>query len=56
MAIKIALAAIKDKDDKVIETKKVDINEFESALKAEEPDPADYGIWVQLLLEYVLCA
>lgn len=39
-------AAIKDKDDEVIETKKVDINEFESALKAEEPDPADYGIWV----------
>lgn len=37
---------IKDDDGNVTDKAKVNINEFKKAIKFEEPDPADYGIWV----------
>ncbi|MDO4288579.1 MAG: ferrous iron transport protein B [Eubacterium sp.] len=39
-------AEIEDEDGNVVETIPVGINEFTEAVEAEEPDPADYGVWV----------
>lgn len=41
-----ATAEITDDNDTVIETLPVSLTDFEAALGAEEPDPADYGVWV----------
>lgn len=41
-----AEAEIENEDGEIEETIPVDIAEFESALSIEEPDPADYGVWV----------
>ena len=42
-----AEAEIEDEDGNVTETIPVTIQVFETALKAEEPDPANFGVWVQ---------
>lgn len=42
----VADVDITDEDDEVIDTVSVDVNDFEEALEMEEPDPADYGVWV----------
>lgn len=41
-----AVAEIENEDGEVEETIPVDVAEFETALGAEEPDPADFGVWV----------
>lgn len=41
-----AMAEIENEDGEVEETIPVDIAEFETALGEEEPDPADFGIWI----------
>lgn len=41
-----ATAEIENEDGEVEETYPVSAAEFEKALEAEEPDPADYGVWV----------
>lgn len=33
-------------DDEIVDTVSVNVAAFEKAITAEEPDPADYGIWV----------
>ena len=33
-------------DDKVVETASVDASAFKEAISVEEPDPAEYGVWV----------
>lgn len=42
-----AEAEIEDEDGNITETIPVTIQGFETALKAEEPDPASFGVWVQ---------
>lgn len=39
-------AEITDEDGELKETIPISADEFETALSAEEPDPADFGIWV----------
>ncbi len=39
-------AEILNEDGEVEETVPVTLADFESAIEAEEPDPADYGIWI----------
>jgi len=41
-----AAVEIEDEDGNITETINVDSASFEQALEAEEPDPADYGIWI----------
>lgn len=41
-----AVAEIENEDGEVEETYDVAIADFEEALGVEEPDPADYGVWV----------
>ncbi|MCD7903989.1 MAG: ferrous iron transport protein B [Clostridiales bacterium] len=41
-----AVAEIENEDGEIEETIDVDIAEFEAALAAEEPDPADFGIFI----------
>ncbi|MDR1589384.1 MAG: ferrous iron transporter B [Oscillospiraceae bacterium] len=41
-----AEADIEDEDGNVIETLPVALADFETALDAQEPDPADFGVWV----------
>ncbi len=41
-----ATAEIEDEDGNIVETVPVDYAAFESALEAEEPDMADYGVFV----------
>ena len=41
-----AEAEIEDEDGTVVETLPVALADFEAALSAEEPDPAEYGTWV----------
>ena len=40
-------ADIEDEEGEVTETIPVDKTEFEKALEVEEPDPADYGVWIK---------
>lgn len=52
-----AEAKIEDEDGNVAEIIPVTIQDFETALKAEEPDPASFGVWVQgipVLMENLL--
>ncbi|WP_195270840.1 ferrous iron transporter B [Eubacterium sp. 1001713B170207_170306_E7] len=56
-------AEITDEEGEVVETVPVTVNDFTEAAAAEEPDPADYGVWVPGLpvligngLEAVGCA
>ncbi len=52
-----AEAKIEDEDGNVVEIIPVAIQDFETALKAEEPDPASFGVWVQgipVLMENLL--
>ena len=42
----IATAEVKDDDGEVEETFPVTSEDFAAALEAEEPDPAEYGVWV----------
>lgn len=52
-----AEAKIEDEDGNVAEIIPVTIKDFETALKAEEPDPASFGVWVQgipVLIENLL--
>ncbi|MCL1865033.1 MAG: ferrous iron transport protein B [Spirochaetes bacterium] len=54
-----AEAKVEDKDRNVIETLPVALADFETALAAEKPDPADFGIWIPgipVLLGSVLAA
>lgn len=37
---------IKDEEGNVTDTVKMNLNEFESAVKIEKPDPAGFGVWV----------
>lgn len=39
-------AEITDEEGGVVETVPVTVNDFKEAAAAEEPDPADYGVWV----------
>lgn len=39
-------AEITDEEGEVIETVPVTVNDFKEAADAEEPDPANYGVWV----------
>lgn len=39
-------AEITGEDGEVVETVPVTVNDFKEAAAAEEPDPADYGVWV----------
>ncbi|WP_195538790.1 ferrous iron transport protein B [Eubacterium maltosivorans] len=39
-------AEITDEEGEVVETVPVTVNDFKEAAAAEEPDPADYGVWV----------
>ncbi|SDP11317.1 ferrous iron transport protein B [Eubacterium maltosivorans] len=39
-------AEITDEEGGVVETVTVTVNDFKEAAAAEEPDPADYGVWV----------
>lgn len=39
-------AEITDEESEVVETVPVTVNDFKEAAAAEEPDPADYGVWV----------
>ncbi len=41
-----AAAEIENEDGEIEETIPVDISGFEAALNAEEPDPADFGVWI----------
>jgi len=41
-----ATAEIENEDGEIEETIEVDNKAFAAALKAEEPDPADYGVWI----------
>ena len=41
-----AVAEITNEDGEVEETIPVALGDFEAALEAEEPDPAEYGVWV----------
>ena len=41
-----AKAELEDEDGKVTDKFDVTVNEFKTATEAEEPDPADYGVWV----------
>ena len=41
-----AKAELEDEDGKVTDKFDVTVNDFKTATKAEEPDPADYGVWV----------
>ncbi len=41
-----AVADIENEDGETEESVLVDAEEFEAALAAEEPDPADFGVWV----------
>lgn len=54
---------LRDDEGQIEETLSVTLSDFEAALAAEEPDPADYGVWVpgipvllQSGLEAVNCA
>lgn len=52
-----AEAKIEDEEGNVTEIIPVAIQDFETALKAEEPDPASFGVWVQgipVLMENLL--
>ncbi len=57
------VADIENEDGEVEESIPVDVSVFEAALAAEEPDPADFGVWVpgipaalEGLLDKVGCA
>ena len=57
------VADIENEDGEVEESIPVDVSAFEAALAAEEPDPADFGVWVpgipaalEGLLDKVGCA
>lgn len=39
-------AEITDEEGEVVETVPVTVNDFKEAAAAEEPDPANYGVWV----------
>ncbi len=39
-------AELEDEDGKVTDKFDVTVNDFKTATEAEEPDPADYGVWV----------
>ena len=41
-----AKAELEDEDGKVTDKFDVTVNDFKTATEAEEPDPADYGVWV----------
>ena len=41
-----AKAELEDEDGKVTDKFDVTVNDFKAATEAEEPDPADYGVWV----------
>ena len=41
-----AKAEIEDEDGNVTDKFDVTVNDFKTATEAEEPDPADYGVWV----------
>jgi len=41
-----AAVELKDEYGKVVETLSVTASDFEASLAAEEPDPADFGVWV----------
>ena len=41
-----AKAELEDEDGNVTDKFDVTVNDFKTATKAEEPDPADYGVWV----------
>lgn len=41
-----ATAVLEDEEGNILEELPVDAAAFEAALSAEEPDPADYGVWV----------
>ena len=41
-----AKAELEDEDGKVTDKFNVTVNDFKTATEAEEPDPADYGVWV----------
>ena len=41
-----AKAEIEDEDGNVKDKFDVTVNDFKTATEAEEPDPADYGVWV----------
>ncbi|MDR3312958.1 MAG: ferrous iron transporter B [Oscillospiraceae bacterium] len=54
-----ATAEVEDEDGAITETLTVDAEGFGAALEAEEPDPADFGVWVPgipVLLEKLLDA
>ena len=59
----ITEATLLDEDGEVVEVFALTAADFEAALSAEEPDPADYGVWVlgvpvlvTNLLESINCA
>ena len=41
-----AKAELEDEDGKVTDKFDVTVNDFKTATEAEEPEPADYGVWV----------
>ncbi len=54
-----AVADIENEDGEVEESFDVSAADFEAALEAEEPDPADFGVWIPgipVLLESLLTA
>ena len=42
----VAKVDLTDEDDNVTDTVEVNLDEFKNAVAQEEPDPADYGVWV----------
>ena len=41
-----ATVELKDEDGEIVETLLVTASDFEASLAVEEPDPADFGVWV----------